>query len=250
MSYSNLPTAIVSSPLATSPRETYAGTVASTDPACADFVRSGIDALRATVHARRDTDAAAAAASRAARLWRANEARWAPNEPGVRFGFVRGMPEQVTCTCDTWRATGATLRARYPILHLDAKGPARELAGHLDGLLSLSLAAQPQAVTDLDALFDDPAAQRLVWLDLSYTGLGLDAIDVLVQRAPGLRYLAFEGNPEGTPTAWWVPSEIGLVPAGRTVARKPDWGAPEWLEMPAFQCEILVPALYYPYPDL
>lgn len=105
-------------------------------------------------------------------------------------------------------------------------------------------------MSDLAALLDDPDAGDLVWLDLNATGLGLAAIDLLAERASGLRHLEFDGNPEGTPTGWWTDGGDGLFATGGTVPRRRSWGSHERLDLPVFRCPIVVPQLYYPYPDL
>ena len=123
------------------------------------------------------------------------------------------------------------------------------VVGHLAGLRSLALDGA-QTLTDIEALVDDPAFADLCWLDLSGTGLGLAAIDHLAARETRLRYLGFEHNPEGSPTAWWTDGDGGLAATGGGVTPRPAWGRRAWLELPPFRCAVLTPELFYPYPDL
>ncbi len=243
------PRAVVNAPLATAPRLAWARSISREDPSLAEFITASVDALRAAIQSRGDTPEGDALTTRAARLWRANRARWEPREEGVKLNAVRGAPEQVLATTDQWRRVGSALRARYPVLHLDAVGPGRGLTGHIDGLLSLALEGA-QTAADVEALSDDPAFGELLWLDLSGTGLGLAAIDLVAARAPRLRHLGFERNPEGSPTAWWTDGDGALTLVGGGVAPRPEWGDREWLAQPTFRCAVLRPELYYPYPDL
>ncbi|MBL8622722.1 MAG: hypothetical protein JNK64_15510 [Myxococcales bacterium] len=244
-----LPDAVRLAPLATAPRRAWAAAVRPHDAALAEHITASIDALRCTLAADGDTAESDALVSRAARLLRANRARWAPVEAGVTFGFARGVPEQVRTDGATWRRAGAALRARWPLLHLDAHGPGRALVGHLAGLRSLALEGA-QTLADVEALVDDPAFADLCWLDLSGTGLGLAAIDRIAACETRLRYLGFEHNPEGSPTAWWTDGDRGRAATGGGVTPPPAWGRRAWLELPPFRCAVLTPELFYPYPDL
>ena len=243
------PPAVVDAPLATAPRLAWARAIAREDPSLAEFIVASIDALRWTIQARGDTPEGDALTTRAARMFRANRARWEPVEEGVKFGFVRGAPEQVRVTTDRWRAARSGLRARYPVLHLDAVGPGRDLVGQLNGLLSLALQGE-QTLADVEALAEDPAFAELRWLDLSGTGLGLAAVERVAAREKHLRYLGFEHNPEGSPTAWWTDGDGALTPTGGGVTPRPEWAAREWLGVPTFKCAVSLPQLYYPYNDL
>lgn len=244
-----VPGAVLQSPLATGPRLAWAAAVRPHDPALADYIDTSVAALRCTLAARGDSPEGDALKVRAAKLLRAHRARWVPVEPGVVVGFARGAPEQVRTDEATWRRLGATLRARWPILHLDVRGPGRALSGHLTGLKSLGLEG-PQTLADVEALVEDPAFGELCFVDLSGTGLGLAAIDLIASHESCLRYLGFEHNPEGSPTAWWSEGDGGLVPVGGGAVPRPAWGARVWLETPPFRCAVLGPELFYPYPDL
>lgn len=247
---SSAPASVLADPLATAPRRAWAASVAGEDPERAAYVVASIDALAARLRQRRDGPDSDAAGAHAGRLLRKNRDRWSPRVPDVQWGFSRGFPEMVFTTVDAWVRDGAALRRAQPILHLQARGPGGGLVGHLQGLRSLSLADAPQSLGDLEALLADPAFAAITWLDLSRTGLGLAAIDALAGAAPALRYLGFEGNPEGDPTARWVDADGALAPEGGTAVTRESWGRPAWLELPAFVGVLQLPALYYPYPDL